>query len=170
MAKRNILFLDFDGPLTNARAWFAYDKPAGRAMWTTADPVAIEMLNLLVKDFNILTVVSSTWRKFDKVNPTGIAADWSLRQWGFIGEFHPDWKTPVLPGENRNDEIRDWMRRNHESVDNFASLDDMDLRVYTNNVKVDAEDGISSANYRQVCNFLSGGGWSVQQHLDKFKP
>ena len=139
-------------------------------MWTTADPVAIEMLNGLVHRFQFLTVVSSTWRKFDSTNPTGVAANWTLRQWGFIGEFHTDWKTPVLPGENRNDEIRDWMRRNHESVDNFASLDDMELRAYTNNVKVDPDDGFSSANYRQLCNFLSGGGYSVQQHLDKFKP
>ena len=78
--------------------------------------------------------------------------------------------TPVLPGENRNDEIRDWLERNHEDVENYASLDDMDLRVYTNIAKVDAEDGISSANYRQVCNFLSGGGWSIEKFLNKFKP
>lgn len=163
--KYNVLFLDFDGPLTNARAYAAFDKPQGRVMWTTADPVAVTLLNDLYRQFRFLTVVSSTWRNISLLTPTNVDAKESLRLWGYVGEFHVDWATPRLGDRNR--EIRQWLMDHAFEVDNWASLDDMQLKKWTNNVRVHENDGMSYNNYLQLRNMLSGGGWKMDQLLKK---
>lgn len=165
--KRNVLFLDFDGPLTNARSFVAYDRPFGRMMWTTADPVAVAMLNTLHNDYNFVTVVSSTWRKFTDMNPTGVDAKESLRLWGYKGDFHDDWATPDRSNVGRNQEIKSWLVEHQDEVDNWASLDDILLKKWTNNAHVDENDGMSYENYKHLRNMFSGGGWRMPEFLEK---
>lgn len=152
MKKVNVLFLDFDGPLTNTRAYLAFDKPMKRKMWTTADPIAIAFLNRLCKEYNVKIVVSSTWRKHNAfvMNPTGVDAKESLRLWGFTGEFHEDWRTIDNSRWSRSEEIIEWLTRHIDEVDIFATLDDMTLDDILNPVTVDCYDGTSSPNMERL--------------------
>lgn len=169
--KTNIIFLDFDGPLTNARAFIAFDAPLGRPMWTTADPVAIAMLNILCERHGALVVLTTTWRRDQDEcllpNPTGLSAIDSLKSWGFTGGFHTDFRTKHFPDHNRNREIIDWLRRNNSTVGNFVSIDDLPLKSFCNPVVVDDREGISSRNYHEAHGFLSGGGYTIEKALEK---
>jgi len=161
----NVIFLDFDGPLTNQRAYVAYDKPAGRPMWTTGDPVAIEMINALCCEYDARVVISSSWRGFDDFTPTGLGARESLISWGFKGEFHDSWRT-YGNGPSREAEILKWMEFHHSTVDNYCCIDDAILKKKMNPVIVDAQEGMMFKNYLQAKNFLSGGGWSVEKLME----
>lgn len=141
MDPRPVLFLDFDGPLTNARAFVAYDQPLNRTTWTTADPVVIGMLNTLYDEYKFLTVLTTMWR-IPEASPSSKPADVVLRDWGFKGEFHPDWKTPPL-FKHREFEIQRWLQKNHESVLCYACLDDENMPPWTNNVLVDSLNGLT---------------------------
>lgn len=162
----NILFLDFDGPLTNQRSFWAFDIPHNRDMWTTADPVAIAILNQLSIYFDLKIVISSTWR-LTSLTPTGLSAADSLRHWGFTGNIHKDSVTVSSILGDRNSEILDWLSRHQDNVKNYASLDDLPLKKYTNNVLVHPDDGINSQNINQLKGFLSGGGYSIQMLKNK---
>jgi len=168
--RRNIIFLDFDGPLTNERCYQAFDKPAGRKMWTTADPVAISFINQLCEEFKALVVLSTTWRR-TSLTPTRLSAQDSLRLWGFKGQFHIDSETPdlVIDGRSsRNDEIMTWIENHRETVNNYVSIDDLYLAKYTNNVIVTTSNGMMIADYDKARGMLSGGGYSVDKGLEKW--
>ena len=163
-----ILFLDFDGPLTNTRSFMAYDAPAGRMMWTTADPVMIQFLNTLWKRHNFKTVVSSTWRIGAEINPTKLDAKETLRHWGFEGEFHKDWSTPYRSSGHRSEEIREWLTDHQNEVYCWASLDDVAMPKWVNNVQAHPNNGITDfKQMEQLHNFLSGGAWTMEMAKEK---
>lgn len=166
--KTNIIFLDFDGVLTTQRTWHAVDKPQGKDIWSSCDPTALKLLNLLCEQTQSLVVLSTTWRLYDpKDLPNGLSAQDNLKDWGFTGKFHQDYKTPDLIYKTRNSEIYKWMTINHDSVVNYCSLDDMVLKNITNPVLVNDDCGFSWSNFCQAKNFLSGGGSSPQRFLEK---
>lgn len=83
-----IIFLDIDGVLNSRRTEFGIQKTISNPNgW---DPVAIRMLNYIAKSFQVLFVISSTWRT---LIPEGLCVEY-LTQMGFNGEFHDRWKTP----------------------------------------------------------------------------
>lgn len=166
--KTNIIFLDFDGPLTNRRAWYAFDKPAGRGMYTTADPVAIGMLNDLALEFQVKVVISSSWR-LTSLTPTKVSAPESLRAWGYKGAIHPHWRTRYYNGHGnlRTEEIMDWIDLHQDEIGNFCAIDDDHLKKHVNWVQAHPDDGISYQEFDKARNFLSGGGYSVEMALKK---
>ena len=165
-----IIFLDFDGPLTNRRAWIVYDKPASRMQWTTADPVGIGMLNGLCRNQNAKIVISSTWHKIKPPNLPYDAKDARdcLRQWGFEGDIHEHWRT--IDHGIRTYEILSWLDLHKEEVEYFCSIDDDHLKKIVNPVIVHPEDGIGAQDYYKAKSFLSGDGVSLKKALEKFSP
>ena len=154
-----ILFLDFDGPLTNARTFLVYDKPVGRYVWTTADPVVIEFLNYLDRkwkgEFKI--VISSTWRQIAAITPTKLSAEDSLRHWGYEGEIHKDKYTPKKLSSNRSHEILLWLEAHEDTILTHASLDDLPLAPHCNNVQVNGTMGMVNAeNFTDLEAILDG--------------
>lgn len=115
MAK--ILFLDMDGVILS-----------GRELRRTKNnsyvpPGAVALLNQVVERTGCQVVMSSTWR-YLKPDVRGL-----LRDAGFTGEFHEDWKTPdngavgvIWAADRRGGEIADWLSRN--PVDAYAIIDD----------------------------------------------
>ena len=179
MDKRNVLFLDFDGPLTNVRTYVAFDEPVGRYLWTTADPVVIAYLNALYDKHPYVTVVSSTWR-LTALTPTKLSAVDSLRLWGFRGEIHDDWAIKDLRRANasiddrtsRSGEILDWLSRHRDEVNRWASLDDEGLEPWTNPVRAHETDGLTWDPHFERLRSLLGPGetqyfdWDMDR-LDK---
>ena len=161
--KTPVLFLDFDGPLTNARAYKVYDIIKNRETWSTPDPVVIDFLNLLYDKYKFKTVISSTWR-IDGITPNGKDAIENLQDWGFKGEFHDSWKTPILY-RSRELEIKEWFKNNIDTVSFYASLDDIQLPQWINNVLVDDINGMTNIKqFIELERYLTGKmGWSVKE-------
>ena len=164
----NVLFLDFDGPLTNAKAFKKYDKSQGRMMWTTADPWAIRHLNDLCAKHDVRVVLSTSWRYGEDRNPTGLSAIDSLRHWGFQGKFHDDDRTPRVFSGDRSREIYLWFKDNIHTVKNYASLDDSKLDDWINNVQVHPSNGATEQDWKTLDSYLSGySGTKVDSLYDK---
>ena len=126
-----IVFLDFDGVL-NA------EKDLGDAFQLTyiLSQEKIITLNRIPEVLpDVRFVLSTSWRK-----PAWSAAEDpdprdSLREHGFIGKFHKDWRTPwhkdeIIRRENfngrgwiRGDEIHTWLMNNN-FTGSYAILDD----------------------------------------------
>jgi hypothetical protein len=115
-----ILFLDIDGVILAGRHW--KEKPHRLDM--PAD--TITLLNEICERSGAIVVVSSTWRRDDRLRR-------KLHRNGFTGRFHRDWRTPYgedipLPWTHhldfiqRGDEIADWLRRH--PPDRFCIIDD----------------------------------------------
>ena len=166
---RKVLFLDFDGPMTNSRVHLAFDSLIeGKIMWSTADPVMIAFLNTMFKVHNFKTVVSSTWRHLGEMNPTGLEARETLRHWGFEGDFHNDWATPRISTGDRAEEIRAWLVAHKDEVDIHVSLDDEMLPKWTNNVKAHPNNGITEIKQLELFhNLMTGGGWNMDMLKEK---
>lgn len=145
---RKIIFLDFDGPLTNRRTYYAYDRPKNRQMWTTADPVMINYLNHVCKNLKAEVVISSTWR-LTSLTPTKLSAKSSLISWGFTGTFHEDFATPYSKDGSRGKEIEGWLLDHPDTV-HFCSIDDCVLEEHLNPVYADPEDGVSSSEMKKM--------------------
>lgn len=61
----NVIFLDIDGVLLPGRVWI--DHPETKStMFISWDPIAVRMLNKLVKEANAKIVISSTWAALGK--------------------------------------------------------------------------------------------------------
>lgn len=132
-------------------------------MWTTADPFVIDLLNRMSEIHNISVVISSTWRLMGPgLSPTGMDAINSLRSWGYTGDIHDDWQTPYLSGMQREHEILSWLQDHRAEVETYASLDDLQLPKWTNNVLVHPNNGLTTVDQmHQLHSFLSGGGRSI---------
>jgi len=91
------------------------------------DPQAIARLNRLIKATGAAVVVSSSWRH----GRTSAQLHGLLRSRGFVGvvlDKTMDWgetENGVFAGEQRGDEIHEWLDR-HPEVGSFIVLDDDD--------------------------------------------
>ena len=132
-----ILFLDFDGPLTNARCHFTYDRDKGA--WTTPDPVVIEFLNALYKRYRYQVVLCTTWRctLFAPAEPIS-----HLKEHGFIGEFHKNVNTPYKVSAEKHHEISLWIQENPNATGPYAILEDEWMTDDVNWVKADPINGL----------------------------
>jgi hypothetical protein len=159
--KMNIIFLDFDGPLTNSRAYVAYDLPANRPLWTTADPVAIQMIKNLCNKYNARIVLSTSWRA-TSLTPTRVSAVNSLDVWGLnypndliyrrdLPEFSltpriHDYDDSGKYLNTRSREIILWLetaKQNNYMPEKWCSIDDLPLNDQCNPVTVDPTDGMT---------------------------
>lgn len=122
-----IVFLDFDGVLNSmkfAEELAAKFKEEGRPAESRhmIDPVAVERLNILLRDTGANVVISSTWRKYFDL-PT-------LRELlvakGFSGEVigvTPDLSGGPIEHRERGFEIEQWIKDNAPDA-TFVILDD----------------------------------------------
>ena len=147
-----IIFLDFDGPLSNDRT------QAQTGDWYSFDPVACQALDTLCSYSGAKIVVSSTrafknpssFRETSKLmsdaglDPKHMHGDWCIRdknQWSRKGRQH-----------KRGTLIRRWLAA-HPEVTHYAIIDDENVFL-PNFVKVSENDGILSAHFRKIAALL----------------
>lgn len=138
-----VLFLDIDGVLLAGRHWRSGERRPG-----TVPRDTVEMLNVLCDDTQCRVVVSSTWRR--DFNCRQI-----LREAGFRGDFHAEWRTPVN-GSCRGDEIALWLSGNPD-VTSYAIIDD-DSDMLPEHapvfVQTAFEDGIQREHVERLASIL----------------
>ena len=114
-----VLFLDIDGVL-NSRQSVEYFKQINfHEYQKMLCPIAMANLKYLIKTYDLKIVVSSTWRKSRTVAEL---AD-------ILGLEVYD-KTGVLPGQERGEEIKQWLEQHLEVTDFVIVDDDSDMGPY----------------------------------------
>jgi hypothetical protein len=157
----NIIFLDMDGVLCNARACIAVGN---NSTYTYLDPIACLLVKRLCTENNARLVISSSWR--NSHNKASFQALLNAACPG-LGELVWDderwWKTASMVASNewletsdRGLEIADWVGWNRLSFNNFIILDDMaDMRpVQDNLVRCSTYDGIGFFQYEEAGKIL----------------
>lgn len=115
-----IIFLDIDGVLNSVR----YDR-ARTATQGNIDETRLPILKKITDETGAQIVLSSSWRKhWDK------AADFCDDSGREINALFSKYgltvydKTPVLPDNDRAEEVRLWLKE-HNDTENFVILDDI---------------------------------------------
>lgn len=110
-----VVFLDIDGVLIHYKSIprFGARKP---------DPECVKRLNQITDATGAKIIVSSTWRRDDKIDRT-------LKDWGITGEVYgrtPSGYDPnrISLGSSRGAEINAWLRETEFQIDRFVILDD----------------------------------------------
>lgn len=111
-----IIFLDFDGVLTNVKS---FKRHSG--IHAKADPPTIAALNSIIERTGARIVVSSTWRLlFSLPDLRGLLAEWGMK--GIVLD-----RTPEFPQRPRGDEIAHWIEEyetRRGEIESFVILDD----------------------------------------------
>jgi len=130
-----VLFLDVDGPLIPKRAIILHEK--GDGSYKRFDPVAAEMISIILRELDVWIVLSSTWRARPLEDLEDIFRDNKV-----LAKFHPDWRTTVKhPKFSRREQILEWISR-HPEVKSWAAVDDEDLSPLSNFVHVSYETAL----------------------------
>lgn len=142
---RNVVFLDFDGPIV------LFKSPGVKARPAFADVTAIVNLNKLCKVSNAKVVVTSDWRAQISVEKLANC----MGKWGFTGEVIG--KTPVLG--DRGLEIQTWLEAQITSpVRSFVIFDDNSKGMETFQhrfIQVDPMVGLSLENCKFAKHILA---------------
>jgi len=141
-----VLFLDFDGPMIPRRAFYL---PGQTYRPSKFDPVAVALLNDVLKKTGAKLVISSTWGRLgtETVKPT-------LEENGISWELvHEDWVTPRTFTSTRVQEIETWLSY-HREITHWASLDDENLDLEGKNVHVTFDDGMMLHHYEKLLELL----------------
>lgn len=162
-----IVFLDVDGVLNSTRSCVAlggygFFPRRGRMEGVVdfvkeakLDPIAVLLLNRLVKESDAHVVISSTWRMGSTIEEFN----------SLFAAYVPDnvikvvGMTPVFSKGVRGDEIQDWINGNLQSVDKFVILDDdsdMLPHQLPSFVQTDHACGLSHENFMQAKFILTG--------------
>lgn len=167
-----VIFLDIDGVANSERSFLAShhrvdaaavvndsdpeDSYTIRLAKMTVDPIAVGLINRILRRVDAHIVLSSTHRKHfegsDDVKLQKIQR--YLSQLGFDGERCIGW-TPSLH-KKRGEEIKHWLYERADVVD-YAIVDDnydMLPEQAKHFVQVNSAIGFSASDYRQVCNVL----------------
>lgn len=117
----NVIFLDIDGVLTNARTCIAYNESVMR----TLDPVAVKILATICKNSSSKICITSEWRiatpkREDFVLNFAYNGGLPLIKHLIMGE---SWRTPILKNLDRELEIKAWLE-SHPDVGNKVIIDD----------------------------------------------
>lgn len=105
-----VVFLDIDGVLLP----FSHARKTGNPRSPFAEAVAL--YSAFVVAHGVVTVISSSWRRDDDTAS-------ALKNAGFTGTLHRDWRTTLRSFDSRGAEIAEWLAR-HAEVDAWAILDD----------------------------------------------
>jgi hypothetical protein len=113
-----VIFLDFDGVICSPRAFTAqaerWQRPQRELRW--ADPVACDMVRLLLTKHQASLVISSTWRASRE------QCDVILGRYEMLPFLHDDWRTGEDPQRFRGNEIAEWLAAHGHPP--FVILDD----------------------------------------------
>ena len=154
----NIIFLDIDGPLLPAKAYFHPKNK--KTPWSFWDPFAIAMIEELRGDIDGRYVISSTWaiKGYERMKEI-------LDEQGISTEFlHEDWATPRKMSSSRATEI-EWWLDNHPEINKWIAIDDgvwnssFEDEILQNGrvIEVDFDEGFSMKNYREALDFFGLG-------------
>lgn len=162
-----IIFLDIDGVLNSGRSWIAFahktkqldqefseaDDPYFERMTiNTIDPVAVGLVNKVLRDFDAKIVLSSSHRKHFPDGPEKLELIRKyLTRLGLEGERCIGF-TPSLY-RKRGEEIEKWLNDHRQYVTHYIVLDDaadftaeqLEFHVHT-----DPALGVSEENYRHM--------------------
>lgn len=112
-----IIFLDIDGVLNSNKYYEECDKLEKDPILTTGldiDEKCVENLKKIIKATNAKIVVSSSWR--------------TIRKFELFKKYMEKQELPiydVTPSlDGRGDEIRAWLEKNKEQVQDFILIDD----------------------------------------------
>jgi len=143
----NIIFLDFDGVLNNAR--FLMNNTNQWPHFLMVEK--IDILNRILDQTNANIVFSTSWRE----NFTTIQLIDIMEQAGFKHGIRCIGKTPITFECNRALEISEYVSAN--SVDNYAILDDNANELHgqlKKTVLIDNQTGIMDENIELVLAML----------------
>lgn len=134
--KRNIIFIDIDGPLLPTKQWMTKENAAvlaeGKGFLNTIagdfalkrnirfDPVAVWMFNMWAKYSNALGVLSTNWMNHTTIEE--MEELFSLN--GLNIELHRDPITPKKMSSYRCNEIQWWIDEYQKEIDLFIAVDD----------------------------------------------
>jgi len=154
-----IIFLDIDGVLNSTRSFIATNRGEAEQRWSnddwlfsrerlTLDPIAVGLLNSLVKNTGANIVVSSSHRKFFR--PAGVLLLRELQDYiQNLGVVQPVLDaTPVMHNRPRGVEIDAWME--NRRIEKYVILDDSsDMLEHQrdNFVWTDCHEGLSFQDY-----------------------
>lgn len=146
-----IIFLDFDGPVSNARVTLAYGDD------DHMDPVAMRCLNHICAASGAKIVCTAT---------RAVLGEWNRRdclrrfeQAGLdISHVHHDWSCNDDNGGSRYEQIEKWLK-DHPEVTHYAILDDervadRNKMTHPKMVKAHMYDGASSNAFRRIAMLL----------------
>lgn len=129
MSNENIIFLDFDGVLTSARASV---MDMDTAVTNAMDPIALKMLSMLISDFDCRIVLTTSWAMYSDYSKDKNKFTDLFRVLGYskiANSIHKDWrviedynKAQSLSRNPRSLAIDEWL--NCHSPINFIILDD----------------------------------------------
>lgn len=164
--KKSIIFLDFDGVLTN-EAFLLANGPVNRFTHlnggVTFCPNNMEKLNTLCKETKAKVVVISTWRKklcIDELQDVLYANYFTGEVIGVTDDF------PFTRGA----EVLDWLLRNgeREQVDRFVIIDDrLDFGFLQHNLCTIHEDlGMTDESVHRAMQILSGEDKNAHDFAD----
>lgn len=173
-----IIFLDVDGVLNSERSFiagswrahqYAKDNPGDpyykKITKCTIDPIACDLVNKIIRDFDAKLVISSTHRKHFDNGPEKLD---QLKEYftflGINGDAIIGWTKSLWPEGDTEDERKEWYAhgRGHEIKDwldehpgwtHYVIIDDSsDMREdqMDNFVRVPGEFGFTIKNYRDV--------------------
>lgn len=168
-----LIFLDIDGVLNSGRSFIARswklkaeprvlnDDDGEEAFWkwhtkTTIDPISVELLNKVLRDFDAKIVLSSTHRKHVRCEDRAeklVRLQSYLTEFGVEGDRLIGW-TPYL-GTIRGVEISDWLNsfEHKDDVTHYIILDDSsDFLPFQMEFHVHCKGGhgITEENYREM--------------------
>jgi hypothetical protein len=152
----NVIFLDIDGVLCTTRQAVAIND---RGVMSCLDPVALQFLDRIARDFDVKYVISSTWRMgesysyFRSLFMAAQARDLAMAL------YYDDWATPVIHEKDRGHEIQNWIDRN--KPENYIILDDdSDMLDHQKEffVQTSCYDGMLFEHYKKVEELLKSFG------------
>lgn len=171
---RYLVFVDFDGVLTNNRMQFGLERDA-YIMWSIFDPAVIEFFNKIDRRYdNVSFVWSTSWRNgVENDNPMNL--HWAYSMWynaGFRGHFGRPWK--IDPDNERKHskhyhsramEIKDYLDEYGENTKDFLILDDTDFGFNEvlgkkRFVKTDSANGMLFKHYLDA--WALTGDWDIK--------
>lgn len=166
MKSKYLIFVDFDGVLTSSRVHFSQPKDA-YPIWSTFDPVVMEFFNKIHNTYEDVGFVwTTTWRNYLK--DTGHLEHILYSMWynaGFRGNFAKQWRVnpdDTLSHHKRAEEIKDYLEKYGENVEDYVIFDDSDYGF--NNVlskkrfvKTSSEDGMLFKHMKNAWSMM--GNW-----------
>lgn len=161
----NIVFLDFDGPISTEKAWVSNNDKiiTNRSIISLAensekflDETCCRLINKVVTSLDVYIVISSAWRTFF---PLEKLKEFLLKK-GNISSERIIGCTPYLKSE-RGYEIKVWLKEFKQlgyDVDSYVAIDDniKDIEIMHDDIHVlqtkDEENGISLSEFNELKN------------------
>ena len=111
-----IIFLDIDGVM-NSETYYKFVNTKQKS-FSRFNPISVNIVTKLVKEFEAKIVISSLWRFAMKKELSQ-----ELKKSNLVNYLHNDWSTPIIQPGHRGKEIKLWLD-SHPDITDFLILDD----------------------------------------------